>query len=156
MSYEFKTDVEQVYALLTDPQFLVDRCLGIGELDAECEVEEGDGVVSIDLKRKVQRELPGLLAKMFDPEQNLHMREEWQPDGEGGYSGKYLIEIQGQPANIAATFELYPTEDGCCYTITHKAKAKIPLVGSKVEKYIQGQTQDGCAAELDYLRDHLG
>jgi hypothetical protein len=34
-------------------------------------------------------------------------------------------------------------------------EAKIPLIGRKLEKYIQGQAEEGCTAELDYLQQQL-
>lgn len=155
MSYEFDCDVDSVAALLNDPQFLVDRCLELGELEAECEVaDEGDTTV-IHLTRKVERDLPAFLSKIFDPVQTLQMTEEWQSDGEGGWSGEFAIDIEGQPVSIAANFELYPTAAGSCYTIEHQVKARIPLIGGKVEKFVLRQTKDTCRAELDYLRDQL-
>lgn len=155
LSYEFDCDVETVMGLLTDPQYLVDRNLALGELEADCDVdEEGDALV-INVRRKVVRELPGFLAKMFDPEQVMQMTETWQPDDEGGWAGNYTMEFEGKPVSIAADFELYATDTGCCYSIQHRAKAKIPLIGGKVEKYIMGQTASGCDDEIGYLQEHL-
>lgn len=156
LHYEFEHEVESVVNLLTDPRFLVDRCLGLGELEADCEVEAQGDTTVIGLTRKVQRDLPRFLAKMFDPVQTMQMREEWQPDGEGGWKGEFTIDIEGQPVSIGASFELYPTEEGCCYSIEHHAKAKIPLIGGKVEKYVLGQTEEGCTAEIEYLQQQLG
>ena len=152
MHYEFAYDVDSVFNLLTDPQFLVDRCLELGELEASCEVEEQGDTTVISLTRKLKRDMPRFLAKMMDPVQNMHLTEQWQPDGEDSWSGEYTFEVEGQPVSIRATFELYPTDTGCCYTIAHRVTAKIPLIGGKIEKYIQGQAEDGCTTELDYLR----
>lgn len=152
--HEFDSDVDTVYETLSDPQFLVDRSLALGELSAECEVEEGDGVTTIRLEREVSRDLPKVLAKLFDSVQVMDMTENWQEDGEG-YSGDWVIEIRGQPVTITATFSLQPSAGGCSYTVSHKAKAKIPLVGKQVEKYILGQTAEGARDELGYLADYL-
>lgn len=156
MHYEFEHDAESVFNLLTDPQFLVDRCLAMGELEASCEVEEKAGATVISLTRMLKRDLPRFLTKMMDPEQTMHMTETWQADGEEGWSGEYTFEMEGQPVVIRAKFELYPTDAGCCYTIEHQVKAKIPLIGGKIEKYISGQAEDGCTDELDYAKEQLG
>jgi hypothetical protein len=153
--YEFEYDVESVFDLLTDPDFLVDRCLALGELEASCNADkDGDGTV-LNMTRKIERDLPGFLAKMMNPIQTMHVTEQWQPDGEGGWTGDYAFEVEGQPVSIGADFELYPTDGGCCYSIEHRASARIPLVGRRVEKYILGQAEEGCTEELDYAAQLL-
>lgn len=155
VSYEFDHDVQTVYEALTEPQFLVDRCLALGELSAECEVEEDEGGTVVKLVREVSRDLPRVLAKLFDAVQVTDMVEQWQPDGEG-WRGTWELDVRGQPVTVAASFQLEPTSTGSRYTVSHSARAKIPLVGKQVEKYILGQTASGATDELAYLRDYLG
>ena len=155
MHFEFGFDVRSVYEILTEPQFLVDRCLDLGELEASCEVEERGKSTVISLTRKVEQDLPRFLSKMIDPVQTMQMTETWRPDGNGGYTGDYTFVMQGQPVTITASFELYPTADGCCYVIDHLVKAKVPLVGGRIEKYIQAQARQGCVAELEYAQQCL-
>lgn len=154
--YEFEHDVESVFNLLSDPDFLVDRCLALGELEASCDIEQQGDITVVKLTRKLERDLPGFLAKMMDSVQIMHIKEQWQPDGGDGWAGEYIFDVEGQPVAISARFELYPTDIGSCYSIEHKASAKIPLVGRKIEKFIHTQAEEGCIAELDYLRDRLG
>jgi hypothetical protein len=154
--YEFEHNAESVFTKLTDPQFLVDRCLSLGELEASCEVEEQQDQTVVSLTRKLKSDLPRFLAKMLDPVQTMHMTEQWQSDGEGGWTGEYTFDMEGQPVCIRANFELYPTDAGCCYSIEHRVKANIPLIGGRIEKYIHGQAEQGCADELGYLQEQLG
>jgi len=153
--YEFDQDAQSVFNLLTDPQFLVDRCLELGELEASCDVEErGDSTVIL-LTRKVEQDLPRFFAKVFDPVQTIHMTETWQPDDSGGFAGEYTFVIEGQPISISATFELFPADNGCCYVIDHRVKAKVPVIGGRIEKYIQGQAAEGCVSELECAQQSL-
>jgi hypothetical protein len=156
VSYEFEHEVQTVYEALTEPQFLVDRCSALGELSAECDVEEAeDGTTTINLLREIERDLPKILAKVFDPVQVMDMTEEWRPDGDG-WRGDWHMDVRGQPVVISASFELVPTAQGCQYTVTHSAKAKVPLIGKQLQKYILGQTSDGANDELAYLAEYLG
>jgi len=155
VSYEFDHDVQTVYETLTEPQFLVDRCLALGELSAECEVEEDEHSTVVKLVREVSRDLPRVLAKLFDAVQVTDMVETWQPDGEG-WRGTWELDVRGQPVTVAASFQLEPTSTGSRYTVSHSARAKIPLVGKQVEKYILGQTASGATDELVYHRVYLG
>jgi len=154
VSFEFDHDVETVYETLTEPQFLVDRCLALGELSAECDVEEDDNYTTVNLVREISRDLPRIMAKLFDPVQVMDMQERWQAQGDA-WRGDWTMDVRGQPVAISASFELVPTNSGCRYSVTHRVKAKIPLVGKQVEKYILGQSSDGATDELTYLRDYL-
>ena len=96
-----------------------------------------------------------MAAKLVGSVQRFTMKESWEPDGDG-WSGTYLIEFEGVPGSVAADFELYPTDDGCVYSITHKPRVKMPLVGKTLEKILASQVEDGCDAEIDYLAEFLG
>jgi hypothetical protein len=152
---EFEYPVQIVHEALTAPGFLVDRSLALGEVCAECDVEESEGHTTINMVREVRRSLPGVLAKLFDPVSVMDMTEKWQPDGKG-WRGDWTMKIRGQEVTILGSFELAPTSDGCRYSVSHQARAKIPFVGNQVERYILGQTVKGANDELGYLRDYLG
>jgi hypothetical protein len=156
MYYEFEHEAESVYTLLTDPDFLVERCLQLGELEASCDVEEKSDMTVVKLTRKLESDLPRFLAKIMGPVQTMHITEHWRSDNENGWGGEYTFEIEGQPVSISAKFELYPTDSGSCYSIEHHVSAKVPLIGRKLEKFIHTQAEQGCSAELDYLRERLG
>lgn len=64
--HDFECAPDEIYELLNDPQFLVDRCLEPGELSAECEVSEDDERTTIELAGEISRDLPKVLARMFD------------------------------------------------------------------------------------------
>ncbi len=155
LTYQFSHDVDTVFALLTDPDFLVDRSLDLGELSADCEVEEEGSKVTIRMTREVSRDIPKFLAKVFSSTQTLEFVEEWQSIGDTKI-GKYSCNVVDQPVTVNAKFKLSPTDEGCEYSIEHSAKAKIPLIGGKVEKFIAGQTGDGVDKEMDYLESKLG
>jgi hypothetical protein len=155
MHYEYEHDAQSIFELLTDPDFLVNRCLELGELEASCEVEENGDETVVSLTRIVERDLPRVLAKVFDPVQTIRMKETWVPDGPDAYKGNYVFEVVGQPVTVKATFELYSTDDGCCYAINHTVKARVPLIGGQVEKFILGQVADGCLAEMEYVEQQL-
>ena len=152
---EFEHDVQAIYNALTTPEFLVDRSLALSELCAECEVEKSKECTTISMVREVGRALPGVLSKLFDPVHVMDMTEKWQPDGEG-WKGDWTMTVRGQSVTILGSFELAPTSTGCRYSVSHKARAKIPFVGSQVEKFILSQTVKGAHDELDFLKEYLG
>ena len=152
---EYDCDVETAFELLTNPDFLVERSMDLGELSAECEVEEDGDIIRVTQNRELERELPSFLSKIFNSEQQVQMTEEWKRKG-NGYSGSFDYIVHGQPIRIKGTFELKPKGKGCVYTVKHDIKVKIPLIGGKAEKFATAQTEDGVQKELDYTKEQLG
>ncbi|MBB3048566.1 hypothetical protein FHR99_002840 [Litorivivens lipolytica] len=153
VSHEFSASVDSVYELLTDPDFLVERSVALGE-DCEAEVEDYEDETVIKLKRRVTRELPAFLAKMFNPVQTINMTETWRPDGDD-WEGDFEMTVEGQPVVIRGEFTLKSSKKGSVYTVSHSCKAKIPLVGGKVEKFVLSQTSSGAEDELNYAASRL-
>lgn len=154
VEYRFKHDVDTVFGVLTDPQFLVDRCIALGGVSAEGEAEEvGDNMVVIT-HRTTRSELPGLLKKLIGAEQSYTLKEIWQPAADG-WQGRMTVDIKGQPLDISARFELKPAAGGCVYRLQPRASASIPVIGNKVEQFILQQFERDATSELNYTGDHL-
>jgi len=155
IEYRFKAGADKVFDRLTDADFLVDRCLALGELSADCTVEEEDDEVVITLTREVERNLPAFLSRIFDSRQTVEMVERWNTRG-ATLEGRFTLKVEGQPVTVEAVMTLEPEgKGGCVYSVEHSAKASIPLIGRRVESFIIGQTEAGARAELDYLAKAL-
>ena len=151
LDYKVAHPIDDVFELLTDPDFLVARSIGIGEDSADCEVEEDeDGKVYVTMNRAVTRDLPAFLAKLFSAKQNLTMKETWQQVG-ANWVGKGEYTIEGQPVNIKTDVTLKADGNACVYSVKYTPKAKIPMIGGKVEKYIKGNCEEGSTKEMDFL-----
>ena len=155
IEYDLEHPVQRVFGLLTNKKFLAERLEAVGEDPPVISMSKKGGKVEIQLNRAARRDLPKVAAKLVGSVQKFSMKESWQPDGDG-WSGNYLIEFEGVPGSIAADFELYPTDDGCVYSITHKPSVNLPLVGKTLEKILVSQVENGCDAEIDYLVEVLG
>lgn len=155
LRYELNHDVETVLNKLSDPEFLADRLVAVGEDRPEVEVTEEDGKPVIFLKRAATRDLPKAFAKIIGTTQRFEQTEKWYPEGTG-WRGEYHIDVLGAPVTIDATFDLLPGDGGSVYTIEHFPKANIPLIGKAIAKFLVGQTREGCIKELDYLSETLG
>lgn len=152
---EFEHDAKAVFRAMTDPEFLVDRNLALGEISAEYDVSRDKENTTVTAVREVRRELPGLLAKLFDPVNVMDLTENWHPEGDG-WVGEWKLKVREQPVTVTGTFELTSTESGCAYSVSHKVKARVPLVSGQVQKYVMSQTTKGAADELEYLKNYLG
>lgn len=151
IEYKFRASIDQVFALLTDADYLVDRCLELGELSADCTVEDDNDEIVITLSREVERNLPSFLARLFESRQKIEMIERWKDKGNIRH-GSYMLKVEGQPIVLDAEMCLKADgNDSCTYTISYSAKAQMPLIGRRVESFIVSQTESGARAELDHL-----
>ncbi len=151
---DFEQDAKTVYKTMTDPEFLVDRNLALGEISAEYDVTENKDDTTITAVREVRRDMPGLLAKLFDPVNVIDMTENWHPRGDG-WVGEWTLKVREQPVTVTGKFELAATESGCTYRVSHKVRAKVPLVSAQVQKFVMSQTARGAEDELEYLKNYL-
>jgi uncharacterized protein YndB with AHSA1/START domain len=155
MEQKYSAPVDKVFALLTDPTWLEARSLAVGELSASVKAKKKGGVVVLSMKRRVRRDLPGMLAKVLSPETDLLFEETWSSPDDGGRTGTLTMDAVGQPVKMTAEFELVPSGKGSLYRITHKRTASVPLIGGLVAKFAQEQVEKGCADEFAYLVEYL-
>jgi Protein of unknown function (DUF2505) len=154
IKFAFPADIEEVFELLTDPAFLVERNMAMGDVESECEVEETDLALLVKSKREKGLELPGLFADVLGGSQLLNIEEQWQVEDDC-YVGSSTAVVEGQSGTVCTEFTLSPSKKGCEYEVTHSANIKIPLVGRKVEKFILKTAIEDAEKELDYLRTAL-
>lgn len=156
LEINFDCAVELVYELLTDPEFLEQRSLALGDLESHSTVTRRAATTTVVSNRKVRRDIPAFLARIFDPVQSIRMTETWRPnDDDSGWVCRQEVEVKGQPIKVYADIELFATHEGCCYQVDQKASAKVPLLGSRIEKFAVSQALEGAEAELDYLASKL-
>ena len=155
ITHQFSQDADTVFAAMTNSDWLTQRCADLGEKNVSCTVAENGRKTTVQLQRTVKRDLPKVLAAMFNAENTLTMNEQWEVVG-STYMGTYSVEVQGQPVNLSARFKLKPSDDGGCdYSIDYQCKAAIPLVGKKVEEFIISQTAGGLEQEIAWLKKKL-
>ena len=154
--FPYEHDVDTVYALITDPAFFKERCESMGEKNVSVDVSQAGDKLTMTVSRTVVRELPKVLAKMFSSENTINAVMHWTDHGDGQKkSGNYEAEVQGQPVKLLASYELVPRGDGCEYVIDISCKAKIPLVGKKVEKFVAEQSAEAQPEEARLTREAL-
>jgi hypothetical protein len=156
MRFDYDHDVDTVFNLITDPDYYKARCEFLGEKNIKVDKAETGDEITMNIERTIESDLPKVLAKMFSNENTIVSTLHWKNHGEGEKkTGHYKADVQGQPVTISAEFELVPQGDTCEYVISHSAKAKVPLVGKKIEKYIIEQTEETVPDEITYDKQKL-
>ncbi len=158
MALVFQLDCapDEAQAKLADPEFILQRAEALGELEATVEVEETEEAIIVTAHRKVVRDLPAVLARIFDAEQEMKVTETWSAYDDGSWGCEQVVEIVGQPVTVYGNIEINPTDGGSEYVVDQTAKARIPLVGGTVEKWILGDATKTVEAETEFLQQQLG
>lgn len=154
MEHKFNASLDTVFGLLTDPKWLQERSLALGELSATCKAKKSNAGLNITMQRRVHRDMNAIVAKVINPDSDIEIVEMWSGDGKSR-TATYTLTIVGKPIVVTANIELEVSGKGCVYRIQHAARVKVPLIGGVIEKFVMGETEKGCADELAYLTAYL-
>jgi hypothetical protein len=150
----YAADPDAVFAMLSDPDFQDSKCRATGALEHSVEVEpDDDGGVTITTSRSMPTDqLPDFLRGLTGGTLTVVQVETWDPpDGDGGREGTIEVEISGAPVSMHGTLRLAPdgTGDGArtVETIDGELKAKVPLIGGRIEKAAEPAVRAAVRAE---------
>lgn len=139
-SVRYDAPVAEVFAMLTDPAFR--EAVGAAQDARSVSAKVEAFKVTLDMETP-NRDLPGF-ARAFAGETTRSITtEDWRE----GHEAAFRVETPGKPSSIAGTRRLVADGDGTLDTFEAEAKAKVPIVGGKIEALIVSQFRDGCAKE---------
>jgi hypothetical protein len=148
--------VDQVFALVSDPEFLRRRAEAAGEKNIVIQVNREGTLLKLRIERDLERNLPAFMKKMFSPTNHLVDVQTWQTAGDVKTSD-WSVEISGQKRiDLRGRLSLAPAAGGGCdYVEMFSATVAIPLVGGRVEKYVLGETETSTRQQIEFLRAAL-
>lgn len=126
----------EVYAMLTDPAFR-ERASWAQQVES-VEVSVDDGAVRIEMVQP-NTDVPSF-ARAFAGETTLAIQEE---EWTGGDSASFSVTTPGKPAGIRGTRRLLADGDGTRDTFEGEARARVPLIGGRIEKLIADKLKQG-------------
>lgn len=136
VTHRFDADVETVYALMTDQDFLVRKYADQGATDIQVDSDLRESTPTIVSRRKVTVDLPGFARKVMTPTNTVVQTDEWaSADDTGRRVCRYRVEVQGVPSRIDGTVTLSPDGAGTRQDIVAEVKVSIPLLGGRLEKF---------------------
>lgn len=139
-SVRYDATPADAYAMLTDPAF---REKASWAQQAESvDVQVTGGEVRIEMVQP-NTDIPGF-ARAFAGETTRAIQSEtWT----GGERADFSVTTPGKPAGISGTRRLVADGDGTLDTFDGEARAKVPLIGGKIEKLIGDKLKQGWDTE---------
>ncbi len=154
--HSYTQDVDTVFRLFHDPDFMKAKYAGIGARNIEVlECAGSEGRYTVKVRREVPADVPALLKKFLNPWNTLTQSERWEGQAGGPYRCQLRIEISGVPVTIGGNLELRAQGNGCVNDVQLEVKCGIPLVGGKLADFVGGDAEKAIQAEYEFIRQHL-
>lgn len=134
VTYEFQYDINLVFKTLTDSEFLKQRALALGSLDAMCESRGVTPDCHVKLVRERQIKVPAVLSAFLKKIQTATTNEQWAQQ-ERQFSCENSTAIEGAPLSIKGNVSLVPSELGCTFIANFETKAKIMFGKKNLQQY---------------------
>jgi hypothetical protein len=136
----------EVFEMLADPGFRkkVGEALDVVSADISLERDD-DGFTLVNDQVQRTAGLPSFAKKIAGDTTRVVQTEEWSsPTG-----GTLRIDAPGKPTTMAGTIELVPDGRGTTEVVELEIRAKVPLIGGKLERLMHDQVRDGMNAERE-------
>ena len=142
----------EVFEMLADPAFRerVGEALDVVSADITLE-RDGDGFTLTNDQVQRTEGLPSFAKKIAGDTTRVIQTEEW-PSATGG---TLRIDAPGKPTAMVGTIELVPDGAGPVEVVELEIKAKVPLIGGKLENLMAEQVRDGMDTEREVGRAWL-
>ena len=155
LEHKYSVDVDSLFALFQDQDFLVERYLATGALNATVlEINHDDGVL-IRVERQVQVDVPAFLSKFMAPTTHVLQTERWQGEAGGPYRNEIDVEIKGTPVKVNVRIELSAKGRGCVNLVEIETKCGIPLIGGKLADFAGRDAERTANIEYDFIKAYL-
>ena len=142
LSYDAPPD--QVFEMLADPAFREKVSAAMDVVSADVSLERsGDGFTLVNDQVQRTTGLPSFAKKFAGDTTRAVQREEWS-DASGG---TLAIETPGKPTSMKGTIALVSSGSGTTEVVELTIKAKVPLIGGKLEGLMAEQVRDGMDTE---------
>ena len=117
-------------------------------------VTREDGVVVVRFPRRLPLEdvAPPLRALAGSGE--ITQVERWHEIGDDRCAATWTTEST-LPGTVTGTFEVVPDGTGARYTVVATAEVKVPLIGGRVAKEVEGHVARLIEAEMDLAEEYL-
>lgn len=139
-SVRYAAPVADVYAMLTDPAFREKASWAQNATSVEVTVDGGS--VCVDMVQP-NTGMPSALRKFVGETIHAIQAETWSE----GHLADFRLTTPGKPAGIAGIRRLIADGEGTLDTFDGEAKAKVPLIGGKIESIIATKLKDGWDTE---------
>ncbi|SRR5580765_5286668 len=153
-SGDFAAPCDQVFAILADEGF--QKALASTPGSSASVATQGDRTIVTSLRVLSTDVLPEFAKTFVGSQLKLTETQDWGPAAaDGSRRGTLTVTIDGVPVRLDGALALTPTATGSQQSVTGELKARIPLVGGKVEQSAAPALKEGIELEYAAIRQRL-
>lgn len=156
-TWSYDAPAERVFRMLLDPAFQEAKCAATGALKHSASVEERGAVRVIETHREMATEgLPDNVARIVGKTLQIIEIQRWaEPADDGSRTADIDVSIAGLPITYAGRIRMTPEGDATSMHVNGDLRARIPLVGGKVESAAAPAISEGVQIEAQTGKTYL-
>jgi len=150
-SLDYAATPHEVFAMLADEIFQTRKCVATGALSHTVSViANGRRTVIISSRDLPTADFPSFVQSLVGATLAITETQDWGPAGrDGARQGVLTVDIAGAPIDLDGTLSLAPNGRGSVETVLGDLRARIPLIGGKVEKAAAPAIESAINAERE-------
>ena len=154
--HPYPRSTAELFAVLTDVQYLKKKYEAAGATDVEVlECEQDGGEIVVKTRRMVRTNPPGLIKKFLPSRTGVVETHSWEVTDSETKRGTVSMDIEGAPVKLQAAMTLNPTESGCENVIEFTTTVSLPLFSRKVAKFVESDTAASLEEEHRFTASYL-
>ena len=133
---EYAATPEEVFAVLSDAKFQEAKCAATAAIKYSASVKTvGDRTIITTERILPSDDLPDFAKSMVGETLKVTETQDWGPaSDDGSRQGTVEMAVAGAPISLKGTLSMRPGGPGTVEQLDSELKAKVPLIGGKIEK----------------------
>ncbi|WP_446665418.1 DUF2505 domain-containing protein [Flexivirga sp. B27] len=156
-TWSYDAPADRVFEMLFDPAFQESKCAATGALSHSVQIDEQAVPPTIETRREMATDgLPDNVARIVGKTLHIVEIQRWsEPAGDGSRTADIDVSIDGLPIRYAGKIQMTTDGDTTSMHVSGDLKAKIPLVGGKVESAAAPAISEGVQIEAQTGKKYL-
>ena len=150
-TFDYAATPQHVFAMLADADFQARKCLATGALGHAVSVRaQGDRTVIVSSRDLPTDNFPDFVKSFVGATLAVTETQDWGPaDPNGARQGRLTVDLDGVSMDLAGTLSLAPAGRGSVESVDGDLKARIPLLGGKIERAAAPAIESAMRAERE-------
>ena len=157
-TFDYAATPHEVFAMLADENFQARKCAANGALSHSVSIKaQGDRTIIITNRDLPTESFPDFVKGIVGATLAVTETQDWGPAGpDGAREGTLTVDIAGAPIDMAGTLTLAPNVRGSIESVDGDLKARIPLIGGKIEQAAAPAIESAIRVERETGQAWLG
>ena len=148
--FRLDASVAEVYRLLTDHQFLVERRAAAGDTDIDVRLDQVGAALKMRIECTIAPDMPAFARKLFARWIKIIETSEWRPI-DGGYQQTIHTDVAGGAGAVTGTTTLRAVGGGCEIREEFDGTVYFPVFKKRLLSVLIRETEKAIHADYEYL-----